>query len=280
IQIDGVEECDVDAPIDRDGRYRHERLIEISRDDLRRRPRRPAVVGHRAEDPRADERAFLREPEIAERDDGVAGAPRRDVFLVEEIADAAEVAAARGDANRCPRPAAVAGVRNENVGIQRVVRSDEPEAERRIVRTTGGVECDRRIAGRLIRRAEQDGELGPAAAAVERHVRTRVNRFGDAPAWIYSQLVIVRAADDVVLIRRIDRDRRLVVRTFLLAAGVDVRAILDWRRADQISGMKCRTAPEHRPGDRRRSIEYVVRELDRLALLTENRQPSNERERT
>src|SRR5207249_9606361 len=86
---------------------------EISRDDLRRRPRRPAVVSDRAEDSGADERAFLSQSKVAKGDDRVAVAPGGDVFLVEKIADAAEVAAAGGDANRCPRPAAVAGVRSE-----------------------------------------------------------------------------------------------------------------------------------------------------------------------
>ena len=158
-QIGRIEECHVYAAIGSHNRHRDERFIEISRDDLRRRPRRPAVVSDRAEDSGADERAFLSQSKVAKGDDRVAVAPGGDVFLVEKIADAAEVAAAGGDANRCPRPAAVAGVGHEHVGVLRVGRPDESEAERRVVRVPGRVERDGRIARGLIGRSEQDREL-------------------------------------------------------------------------------------------------------------------------
>ena len=60
----------------------------------------------------------MTEPEVAERDDRVAVAPGRDVLLVQQVADAAEVAAAGGDA-AVPGLAAVARVRDEDIRVQR-----------------------------------------------------------------------------------------------------------------------------------------------------------------
>src|SRR5207244_1142831 len=208
--------------------------IETSRDDPRRRPRRPAVVSNRTEDSGTDERAFLSQSKVAKCDDRVAVAPGGDALLVEKVADAAEVAAAGGDANRCPRPAAITGVGNQNVRVQRVRRPDVSEAERGVVRVTGRVERNGRIPGGLIGRSEQDWELGPAPATVEGHMRARANRFGHVSAGIETKLVIVRAADHVVFIGRVDRDRRLVAGTLLLTVGVDVRARLERRRTDEI----------------------------------------------
>src|SRR5437763_570890 len=95
------------------------------------------------------ERALLREPEVAERDDGVAVAPGGDVFLVEQVADAALVPAALRDPVDGPRLALVARGRDEDVWILRF-RADEAEPERCVVRVSGVVERNLRVAGRLI----------------------------------------------------------------------------------------------------------------------------------
>ena len=111
-------------------------------------------------------------------------------------------------------------------------------------------------------------------------MRARVDRFGHVSAGIETKLVIVRAADHVVLIGRVDRDRRLVAGTLLLAIGVDVRARLERRRADEISRLERRTAAEHGARNGRRSVEHVVTEVDRLIFLAKDgRQARTDRER-
>src|SRR5262249_44141384 len=88
LQVGRVEERRVDAAIRSHGRGGHERLVQITGDDLRRGPRLAAVVGDRAVDPRAEGLALLAEFEVAVRHDRVAGAPRRHILLVEQVADA------------------------------------------------------------------------------------------------------------------------------------------------------------------------------------------------
>ena len=117
------------------------------------RPCRAGVVGDRAEDPRADERAFLTQAEVAPGDDGVAVAPRSDVFLVEQIADAALVPAAAGDPNGGPCLAAVARVGHDDVGVEGVRRADESESQSGVVGVSTGVEREGGVARALVRRS-------------------------------------------------------------------------------------------------------------------------------
>src|SRR6185437_16912345 len=101
---------DIDAAVRRYHRDGHERLIKASRDHHGLGPAVAAVVGDRAVDPRREGHALLAKPEVAISDDGVAVPPRRDVLLVQEVADAGLDTAARGDPHHVPGLAAVARV--------------------------------------------------------------------------------------------------------------------------------------------------------------------------
>ena len=83
-------------------------------------------------------------------------------------------------------------------------------------------------------------------------------------AWVEAQLVIVGAADDVLFVGRVDRNRGLVARAGLLAIRVNVRASLRRRCADQVAGVERRTGTEDRAGHRRRGVVDAVGEGDRF----------------
>jgi len=78
-------------------------------------------VGEPVDDEADRERAG--EALAGRRRDRVPLSPGRDVLLVQEVADAREVAAAAADLDDVPRLALVAGVRNEDVGVLCVDRA-------------------------------------------------------------------------------------------------------------------------------------------------------------
>ena len=209
----------------------------------------------------------MSQAKVAKRHNRVAVAPRRDVLLVEQVADTPEIAAACSDADRCPRLASVGRIGDEDVRIQRVGRANEFESQRRVVSVTGGIERDRRIAGGLIGSAELDRELRPGMAAIEADVSAGVNRLTHMPARVQRELVIVGAANEVVLVDGVDRDRCFVAGPVLLAAGIDIGGRLERRRADSVAGFESRTAAENGASNRRRGVNDVVGEVDRLAIL-------------
>src|SRR5207245_9330423 len=104
-----------------------------------RGPRSAPVLRDCADDLFRDEAALLSLPEVSISNDRVSIAPRRNVFLVEHIADACEHATTRCHSHCAPGLAAVSGAGDENVGALRVAGSHEPEAERRVVSVSGGV---------------------------------------------------------------------------------------------------------------------------------------------
>ena len=99
------------------------------------------------------------EPEVAERDDRVPVTPRRDVLLVQQVADAGLDRRFPGRPLDVPGPPSSPELETRTSGFCAVIGPDEAEAERRVVGMAGGVERNRRVAGSLVRGVGESGYI-------------------------------------------------------------------------------------------------------------------------
>ena len=183
----------------------------------------PPVVRDGVEDRRALVAAADTVVELRPGHDRVAVAPGGDHRLVVEKAPAVGGAGAIDDTGRArPGLATVARGRHHDVGhdIRRCRQAlADAEAERRQVGVARRVEGDAGIAGEAIGPVV-DRIHRPRLAAVEADVCTRERGLVHLTARAEPDLVVVRAGEQVRRVRRVDRDRRLVVRS----VGLAVRA--------------------------------------------------------